>query len=124
MKKKYGLPLASSGLKAAATLDGGEVDGDNNVGMDIQASAGNSTPRKISRGRKTPKQSARKSPYKVIKREETNIQGDADNKIEGDRQSAMDTDELERMVFGEPDEEEEDDHQEYVDAVADNQDLV
>jgi hypothetical protein len=94
--------------------------------MSTQLIAANGTPKKVSRDRKISKKTARKSPYTVIKREGKNDQGDFDSKIEDDQQSAIDTDELERMVFGEPDEEEENDsHEEYVDAVSDNnQDLV
>ena len=110
--------MASSGARATAALGSGEADGDNDVGMGTQA---NGTPKKVSRDRKDLKHSARKSPYKVFKREESHVQSASDNNAEGNHQSAIDSDELERMVFGEPDEEEEDDGpQEYMDAVADN----
>ncbi|OBT82984.1 hypothetical protein VE02_08514 [Pseudogymnoascus sp. 03VT05] len=101
MKKKYGLPLATSTAKAAAKTSD-VVDGNNDVAIGTQASPVKRTPKK---------NATRKAPYKVAKREETPAQSLSDNNIDEDRQSAMDTDEMEKMVFGDPDEEENDGHQ-------------
>lgn len=102
MKKKYGLPLATSATKGSAKL-AEAVDGDNDVAVGTQASPVKRTPKK---------NAARKAPYKVVKREENNVQSYPDNNMDEDRQSAMDSEEMEKMVFGDPDEEEEDSQQE------------
>ncbi|KFY81910.1 hypothetical protein V500_10972 [Pseudogymnoascus sp. VKM F-4518 (FW-2643)] len=101
MKKKYGLPLATSAAKGGAKI--GEVaDGNNDVAIGTQPSPVKRTPKK---------NAARKAPYKIAKREETPVQSPSENNIDEDRQSAMDSDEMERVVFGNPDEEENDGHQ-------------
>ncbi|OAF62792.1 hypothetical protein VC83_00683 [Pseudogymnoascus destructans] len=98
MKKKYGLPLATSTSKAAARV-GDLVDGNNDAAIGTQASPVKRTPKK---------NAARKAPYKIAKREETLVQRLSDDNVDGDRQSAIDTDEMEKMVFGNPDDEEND----------------
>ncbi|KFY21969.1 hypothetical protein V493_06956 [Pseudogymnoascus sp. VKM F-4281 (FW-2241)] len=115
MKKKYGLPLATSTAKAAAKI--GEVaDGNGDVAMGTQASPVKRTPKK---------NAARKAPYKIAKREESNAESLSSNNIDEDRQSAMDTDEMEKMVFGDPDEEENDGHEEDMAVmVSGNHDMV
>ncbi|OBT62024.1 hypothetical protein VE03_08252 [Pseudogymnoascus sp. 23342-1-I1] len=102
MKKKYGLPLATSAAKTPAKI-GDVAGGTNDVAIGTQASPVKRTPKK---------NAARKAPYRIAKREETPVQSPSDNNIDEDRQSAMDTDEMEKMVFGEPDEEENDGHPE------------
>jgi hypothetical protein len=115
MKKKYGLPLATSAIKAGAKL-AEAVDGNNDVAVGTQASPIKRTPKK---------NAARKAPYKVVKREENNAQSLSDNNVDEDRQSAMDSEEMEKMVFGEPDEEEDDSQQEGMEVtVGGNHDVV
>ncbi|KFX88090.1 hypothetical protein V495_05641 [Pseudogymnoascus sp. VKM F-4514 (FW-929)] len=94
MKKKYGLPLATSAAKAVAgTSD--VAEGNNIVAVGTQASPVKRTAKK---------NAARKAPYKVAKREEPQAQSSSDD----DRQSAIDSEEAEKMIFGEPDEGEDD----------------
>jgi hypothetical protein len=112
MKKKYGIPLATSTSKAVAKISD-VVDGNNDVTIGTQASPVKRTPKKTA---------ARKAPYKVVKRDESPAQSPSDNNVEEDCQSAMDTDEMENMVFGHPDEEENDGHQDGV--VNGNHDIV
>lgn len=108
IKKKYGLPLVTSAAKAAAKTD--------DVAMGTQASPVKRSPKK---------NAARKAPYKTVKREETPVQTTSDNNIDEDRQSAMDSDEMEKMVFGDPDEEENDGHPEdMADLINGNHDIV
>lgn len=96
MKKKYGLPLATSAAKAPAKI-GALIGGANDVAVGNQASPVKRSPKK---------NAARKAPYKIAKREEGHAENPPDNNTDEDRQSAMDTDEMEKMVFGDPDEEE------------------
>lgn len=100
MKKKYGLPLATSAAKGGAKI-GEVVDGSNDVAIGTQPSPVKRTPKK---------NAARKAPYKLAKREEPPVQSPSDNNNDEDRQSEMDSDEMEKMVFGNPDEEENDGH--------------
>ncbi|KFY92065.1 hypothetical protein V498_05176 [Pseudogymnoascus sp. VKM F-4517 (FW-2822)] len=115
IKKKYGLPLVTSAAKAVAKND--EVaDGNNIVAMSTQASPVKRTPKK---------NAALKAPYKIVKREETPVQTPSDNNIDEDRQSAMDSDEMEKMVFGDPDEEENGgDPEDMADMINGNHDIV
>ncbi|KFZ05800.1 hypothetical protein V501_08013 [Pseudogymnoascus sp. VKM F-4519 (FW-2642)] len=116
MKKKYGLPLATSTAKVAAKTSD-VVDGNNDVAVGTQASPVKRT---------TKKNAARKAPYKIVKREEASAQSLSDNNVDEDRQSAMDTDEMEKVVFGNPDDDEEnDDHQDGMEAMVNgNHDIV
>lgn len=116
MKKKYGLPLAASTAKVAAKTSD-VVDGNNDLAIGTQASPAKRTAKK---------NAARKAPYKIAKRQETPAQSLSDNNVDEDHQSAMDTDEMEKVVFGNPDDDEEnDDHQDGMEAMVNgNHDIV